>query len=171
MKLEKWEFIGIILICLLGAGLLYANELFENNQFVKLIAPINDSVWENLKLAFYAMIGFSLIEFIFIGKDHKNFIFSKAFSSLLACFLVVVLYYGYINILDQALYLDIIIFVLAIIIAQLFSYLILKTKLFISGLNYIGLLVIFAAVIAFASYTEHPNSHELFQNQMMEIED
>ena len=82
-------------------------------------------------MAFYGMIGFALFEYIFIGKEHKNFIFAKAFSSLLACFLVVVFYYGYTNFMDANLYLDISIFVVAILVAQIFSYAILRTKLFI----------------------------------------
>lgn len=171
MKLEKWELFGIILVCLIGVGLHYAYELSDSNQFVKLIAPFNETIWENLKMAFYAMFGFALIEYIFIGKEHKNFIFAKAFGAFLACFLVVVLYYGYTRFFDQALYLDIITVVGAIIIAQLFSYFILKVKLFITGLNYIALLAVFAAVVVFASYTEHPPTDDVFQDQMIQVEE
>lgn len=171
MKLEKWEFIGIIIISLIGFGLLYAYEWSDNNQFIKLIAPINDSVWEHVKMAFYAMVVFGLLEYIFIGKEHKNFIFAKTIGAFLAGFLLVVLYYGYTKFIDQALWLDIVIFIVAIIIAQLFSYFILKVRLFINGLNYIALLAFLAAIIVFASYTEHPLKAELFQDQMIQLED
>lgn len=156
MKLTKWEFIGVILISGLGVFLHYAYELSDSNQYVALFAPVNETIWEHLKMAFYGMIGFALLEYIFIGTEHKNFIFAKAFSSILACFLVVVLYYGYTNFLDPQLYLDIIIFVVAILIAQIFSFAILRSKLFISGLNYIGLIAIFLAALTFASYTYEP---------------
>ncbi len=157
MKLTKWEFFGVILASGLGVFLHYAYELSNNNQFVALVAPINETIWEHLKMAFYGMIGFALFEYIFIGKEHKNFIFAKAFSSLLACFLVVVLYYGYTNFLDANIYLDLIIFVVAILIAQIFSYAILRSKVFIQGVNYLGLIAIFCAALVFASYTyEHP---------------
>jgi|SRR5690554_3096614 len=163
MKLTYWEFIGIFIISGLGIFLHYAYELSDYNQFVALIAPINESLWEHLKMAFYGMVGFALVKYIFVGKERKNFIFAKAFSSILACFLVVVLYYGYTSFLDPKVYLDIIIFVLAIIIAQLISYSIIKSKLYFSGLNYIGLLLLFAACMVFASYTyEPPQNSEIF---------
>ncbi len=163
MKLTKWEFMGVILISGLGIFLHYAYELSDQNQYVALFAPINETIWEHLKMAFYGMIGFALFEYIFIGSEHKNFIFAKTFSSLLACFLVVVLYYGYTNFLDPALYLDIIIFVVAILIAQIFSYAILRSKLFIKGLNYWGLIILVAASLIFASYTyEPPHNNQVF---------
>jgi hypothetical protein len=163
MKLTYWEFLGILFISGLGIFLHYAYELFNNHQFIALIAPINETIWEHLKMIFYGMIGFALIEYIFIGNDNKNFIFAKAFSSVLACFLLVVLYYGYTSFLDAKLYLDIIIFVVAIIIAQLFSFAILKSKLFVRGLNFIGIILIFVVALLFASYTyEPPHNSEIF---------
>ncbi len=163
MKLTRWEFIGVILISGIGIFLHYAYELLDEHQFIKLFAPVNETLWEHLKMAFYGMVGFALIEYIFIGKDYKNFIFAKAFSSLLACFLVVVLYYGYTNFLDPEIYLDIIIFVVAILLAQIFSYAILISKLFVNGLNYFGLIVLVATALLFASYTyEAPNNNNIF---------
>lgn len=163
MKLTYWEFLGILVIVGLGIFLHYAYELSDYNQFVALVAPINESIWEHLKMPFYGMLGFALVEYIFVGKEAKNFIFAKAFSSILAAFLVVVLYYGYTSFLDHQLYLDIIIFVVAIIIAQLFSYALIKSKLFFRGINYIGLIILFAACMVFSSYTyEPPKTNEIF---------
>ena len=168
MKLTKWEFIGVLIISGLGIFLHYAYELSDYNQYVALFAPINETIWEHLKMAFYGMVGFAFLEYIFIGKEHKNFIFAKAFSSLLACFLVVVFYYGYTSFMDANLYLDILMFVVAILVAQIFSYVILRTKLFISGLNYLGLIALFAAALAFASYTYKPLDNNIFIEQVVE---
>ena len=162
MKLTKWEFIGVVLISGLGVFLHYAYELSNNNQFVKLIAPINETMWEHFKMAFYAMVGFALFEYIFIGKEHKNFIFAKAFSAFLAPFLSVVLYYGYTNFLSPNLYLDILIFVVAILIAQIFSYAIIRAKIFVTGVNYIVIVALLAAVFVFCSYTYEPPHHDIF---------
>lgn len=159
MKLSKWEFIGVIFIVLIGLFLHFAYELSNSNQFVALIAPVNESIWEHLKMAFYGMLIYAAFEYIFIGKETKNFIFAKAFSSLLAAFLFVVFYYGYTEFTAQALYLDIIIFIVAILVAQTFSFAILKSKLYISGLNYICLLAIIAGIFVFCSYTyTHPDT-------------
>ncbi len=163
MKLSRWELLfGVLLISGLGIFLHYAYELSDNNQFVALIAPVNESIWEHLKMAFYGMIIYALIEYIFIGKEQKNFIFAKAFASLLACFLLAVLYYGYTNFLDPELYLDIIIFVIAILIAQLISYAIMKSKFHFYGLNYIGLIAIFLCTFVFSSYTYEAPNDEIF---------
>jgi len=159
MKLARWEFIGVIFIVLLGGFLHYAYELSDNNQFVALVAPINESIWEHLKMAFYGMLIYAAIEYIFIGKENINFIFAKAFSTLLACFLVVLFYYAYLTFTAHSLYLDILIFILAILIAQMFSYAIMKLKIFIKGLNYWGLIAIILAIGVFCGYTyDHPNT-------------
>ncbi|MDF2700622.1 MAG: hypothetical protein K0Q49_2181, partial [Haloplasmataceae bacterium] len=148
--IKKWEIIGIFIIIFLGVSLHFAYDYFDHNQFVGLIAPVNESVWEHLKMTFYAMTLFAAIEYIFLNKEGKNFLFAKAFSSLLACFLVVVIYYGYTKFMDHNLYLDILTFVLAVVIAQLFSYFIIKIKLFLAGINYIGVIVLFLAVMLFS---------------------
>ncbi|HEY8364537.1 MAG TPA: DUF6512 family protein [Haloplasmataceae bacterium] len=163
MKLTYWELIGIIFIAGIGVFLHYAFELSDYNQFIALIAPVNESLWEHLKMAFYGMVIYALVEYIFVGHTYKNFIFAKALSSLLACFLVAVLYYGYTSFLDPKLYLDIIIFVVAIIIAQLISLGILKSKFYIKGLNYIGLLALFLTALLFASFTYDPPTDQLFK--------
>lgn len=163
MKLTYWEFFGILFIVGLGIFLHYAYELSNYNQFVALFAPVNESLWEHLKMVFYGMIGFALVEYIFIGGEAKNFVFAKAFSSILACFLVAVLYYGYTSFLDHKLVFDIIIFVLAIIIAQLCSFAIIKSKFYFRGINYIGLLLIFAVIMVFSSFTYEPlKNNDLF---------
>lgn len=167
MKLTKWEFFGVVLISGLGIFLHYAYELSNNTQYIALIAPVNETIWEHLKMPFYGMIGFALFEYLFIGKDYKNFIFAKMFSSLLACGLTVVLYYGYTNFLDPSLALDIAAFVIAILIAQIFSYVILRSKFFITGLNYWGLIILVCVSLVFASYTyETPDYNEVFTEQL-----
>lgn len=163
MKLSRWELLfGVIIISGIGIFLHYAYELSNNNQFVALIAPINESIWEHLKMAFYGMIIYALIEYIFIGKEQKNFIFAKAFTSLLACFLLAALYYGYTSFLDPQLYLDIIIFVVAILITQLFSYAIMKSKFHFYGINYISIIIIFLSTFVFCSYTYEAPQDEIF---------
>ena len=167
MKISYWELIGILFISGIGVFLHFAYELANSSQYVALLALVNERLWEHLKMAFYGMIGYALVEYIFIGNKHNNFIFAKAFSTLVACFLVVVLYYGYTHFLDPKVYLDIILFVVAILIAQLFSYAIIKLKLYMKGLNYIGLIVLVCGALLFASYTyQPPTSGDLFHQQL-----
>ncbi|ERJ12635.1 DUF6512 family protein [Haloplasma contractile] len=162
MKIKRWEFLGVFLVFGIGTLLHFTYEWSDQNSLVALFSPVNESVWEHLKLAFYGMLFYAVIEYLFAGHDHKNFLFAKAVSSIIAAALVVVLYYGYTEFIDQSLAMDIVIFAFAIILAQIISYLLIRINLFFEGINYIGIILIFIVVMAFSAYTFEPPVYKLF---------
>ena len=163
MKFARWEFIGVIFIVAFGILLHLAYDFLNSSQYIALFAPINDTLGETLKIVFYGMVFYALIEYIFKGQKVKNLIFAKSFSTILACFLFVVLYYGYTSFLDQNFYLNTLILIIAVLIAQTFSFLILKFNIYINGLNFIFLIVMFVAALLLVSFTYKPLDHEIFE--------
>src|SRR6056297_3131044 len=130
MKIKRWEFIGVFLVFGIGSLLHFTYEWSDQNSLVAIFSPVNESVWEHLKMAFYGMLFYSVFEYLVAGHDHKNFLFAKALTAVIAAALVVVLYYGYTEFINQSLTLDIIIFAIAIILAQMISYFILRNNFY-----------------------------------------
>ena len=49
-KVFKYEFISTIIIIILGVLLHFAYEWSGNNNIVGLVTPVNESVWEHMKI-------------------------------------------------------------------------------------------------------------------------
>jgi hypothetical protein len=163
MKLKTWEFTGIIFILAIGTFLYFAHDHFDH-QYMKLITPSNTSIWEILKLTFYAMGIYGLIEYLFIGKGLNNILFAKTIGFLTTCFAIIVIFYGYTSFMDQNIVLNIIMMVIAVLIGQIFSYTILEFKVYVSGFNYISFILIIMIVLILSSHTYEPLNHDVFDN-------
>ena len=77
-KILTWEIIGAVIISLLGSFLHFFFALLGEWPPVALIAAVNESVWEHLKLAFWPALIFALIEWPFFRGKTKNFWAAKS---------------------------------------------------------------------------------------------
>lgn len=109
--------IGIILTCLLGTLSHFVYE-WTNKQFIiGLFVPVNESVWEHMKLTYFPMFVFLALEYFFIFRTIPR-LFCAGLSGLLAATGVMpVIFYTYTGILGfHTLFLDILTFVISVII-------------------------------------------------------
>jgi hypothetical protein len=75
----------------------------NHSSIIGLFAPVNESVWEHLKLGFWSLMIFSIPEYFFIGKKVKNFFIAK-WSGVLALEIVIIaVFYTYTTILRKHL--------------------------------------------------------------------
>jgi len=118
-KMACW--IGMVVILLLSSLFHFAFELFGKYKILAVIFAVNESVWEHLKIGFFAGFIFYIIEFFIYGKEFDNFFAAKATALFLIPFLTATFFYTYTAFLEDNLILDISTLVLAIIIAQLVS--------------------------------------------------
>ncbi len=82
-----------------------------------IVAPfsaVNESIWEHMKLLFFPMFIFALIEYAFIGKNRKCFGGAKLAGTLIGLLLIPIIYYTYTGIFGvNADWFNIIIFFIA----------------------------------------------------------
>ena len=60
-QLKAYTIIGIIFTIILGSLSHFFYEWSNNNFFVGLFTPINESTWEHMKLLFFPMLLYSLL--------------------------------------------------------------------------------------------------------------
>ncbi len=154
-----WELAGIFFIIIFGSFLHFAFELSGNWKPLALIAAVNESVWEHLKLVFWPGLFYSIFELRYLGKTTNNFIAAKTISLYLMPITIVVLFYSYTFILGEDLFImDILIFITAVIIGQLVSYKLLTSIKLPQSFNKLApvfLIIIFLAFSLLTFYAPH----------------
>ena len=163
MSLKKARIIstiGIFLLCFLF------HFIYDwlSCTFTAVFFPVNESIWEHMKLLFSAVCFYSIIDFIILEKfkvSYNNFFTSIFISaiSIIPIYLIMFLpiYYK----VGENMIITIGIMLVAIIISQVISYNILNSRDF-DKLNIVSLILIIISYIVFAYLTYHPIKNELF---------
>lgn len=162
--LRSWEFAGFFFIFFMGALFHFVFEFSGYNSLVGLIAPVNESVWEHLKLVYFPGLMFLIIEYFFVGKKFQAFFMGKAISLYIMCGTILGGYYLYTLFIEDNLVYDIILMALSIVIGQIVSYYI-SVKIRISAWTVVvSWLAIIALGILFVIFTFNTPELEPFKD-------
>ncbi len=92
-NLIYWQVAGFIFVCISGVILHFLYDFTNQNVLVVLFSPVNESIWEHLKLLFFPMIVFAFVEKRYIKIECKRFFCAKFFGIILGLSLIPVMYY------------------------------------------------------------------------------
>lgn len=165
-RILKWEMFGILFIFLLGSSLHFTFDLSGYWKPLALISGVNESVWEHLKIGFWPAFIWGAIEFFVFGKKKvQNFLFAKAVSFLLISATIVFLFYSYTLATGaEILVVDIIIFFIAIVVAQITSYRIMLMKKRYFTLRVLGIVIIVVNLFLFSLLSYFAPRNFLFED-------
>lgn len=125
--------------------------------------PVNESVWEHLKLIFFPLFFFALFEWIMIGKERHNFWAAKTLSVVASMVFIVSSFYLYTHLLGRNFFIaDIIIFILAAALGSLVSGKVLLRFKVHHGALVPSLLIIGLIGSAFVFFSFSPPSSGIF---------
>ena len=93
--LSLWQFAGFVFTVLLGSLLHFVYDWSGQSIFVAPFSAVNESTWEHMKLLFFPMFIFALIQRRFLQKDYENFWCVKLAGILVGLILIPVLFYTY----------------------------------------------------------------------------
>ena len=111
--------LSIIIIFSFGALAHFLYDLSHQNKILGLFVAVNESTWEHVKIAVTPTLLWSLIDGFFYGAN-PNYFTAKLVSLLILTFFIPLVFYSYTRISKKPfLPVDIIIFLIAIILAQL----------------------------------------------------
>ncbi len=162
-SLKSFAIFGIIFTFILGSLFHFVYYLSGDHYYVGFFFPVNESVWEHLKLAFYAWVIYGLICFPLLKNKTHNYWASIALGSLLANLFIIIFFYTYSGIIGHSiLILDILSFLVACIIAGYTFYQLSSGPDYGFAYSFLGLLFIISMILLFAYFTYHPLDIPLF---------
>ena len=126
--------------------------------------PVNESIWEHMKLLFSAVCFYGIIDYIILQKlniKYNNFFTALFVSALTIIPIYLIMFLPIYYKIGQNMIITIGIMLIAIIISQVISYYILKAK-DLDKLNIISFILIIITYIVFAYLTYNPIKSELF---------
>jgi hypothetical protein len=163
----RWELIGIAVISLLGSVLHFAFEWSGSWPPMGVIAAVNESVWEHLKIAFWPALFYALFQYPFFKGLTKNFIIAKATGIYVMPAAIVVLFYSYTAIIGgDILIVDILVFIVAVALGQLTSYKLLTVGRLPLWLDKLGLAMVILLAVAMGVFTFYPPHLPIFRDAL-----
>lgn len=155
--LRKTELTGIVVIVLLGSALHFAFAWSGNWPPAGIFAAVNESVFEHLKLTFWPGVLYSAATWGLLRSHTKNFAIGKAAGLYAMPLTIVVLFYVYTAFTGtEILFVDILIFVVAVIAGQFASYGILKAAPLPAWLAWLSLALIVILGFCYGYFTFYP---------------
>ena len=161
IKLKRYQICGIIFTIIVGTLLHFIYQWSGANPLAAIFGAVNESVWEHLKLLFWPMLAFGIWEYFAYGRDYNNFLAVKVLSIIIGLVIIPELFYAYTGIIgNHNTIIDILIFIIAVVIAYIFSYCQLKSQqkfnsLLANKLAIIALLVLIACFVILTFVQPH----------------
>ena len=168
---QHWILLGIPVLFIIGFFMHYIYEWSGNSTIVGIFAPVNESVWEHLKLTFWPMLIWWIAGYIILSKNN-NISASQWFTSCtvaeLVCPLVVLcFYYTYTGAFGiESLILDIFSLFLGVAVAQGLALHVYKYARFSLYCLYISAAIIILLAVTFTVFTFAPPHFPLFMDSV-----
>lgn len=155
----RFEIMSAIVIMILGTILHFVYDWTNSNLFVGIFTPVNESVWEHLKLLFYPMLLMLIIGYCCEGKRVIGYLCAKVLGIIVAISFTIIFYYTYSGIIGKNFApIDIGIFFVAVILGQYVSYKKMKLNLNCNKFLAISTLVAIATFLTIFTFcTPHIN--------------
>lgn len=169
MNLKKLKTINTIIIFILMSVFHFVYELFPNSLF-SIFFPVNESIFEHIKLIFNTFVIYGIIEYFLLRKfklPNNNF-FTNIFISALSCIAIFLtiwlpIYYK----TGENMFITFLFLFIAIIFSQVISYYILNSKNN-KVLNCISIGLIILTITILAYFTYYPLYNDFFFDPMKE---
>ena len=167
MKEMHWRFelVGIPFIIVVGSLLHFTFAWSGYWAPVALVAAVNESVWEHLKLAFWPSLAWSVIGYAALRPEPSRYWPAKGISLLIAPSLIILIFYTYTAFVGRNLLaLDIATFVIAIVAGQIGSAMLTRANAWPRYAIATGHVLLVCQLIAYSTLTFYPPPHSLFED-------
>lgn len=100
-SIKVWSLLGFAVTSLLGTLLHFVYEWTGESIFAAPFSAVNESTWEHMKLLFFPMLVFSLVQSRFF-REYNNFWCIKLRSALLGITLIPIIFYTYNGVIGKS---------------------------------------------------------------------
>ena len=155
-KQQKWLLLGIPVIFLVAAAFHFVFDITGENKVVGLFVPVNESVWEHLKMLVLPIILWWSVYYIVrgekLGIDKNKWFFGCLVALITALLFQLAFFYTYSQALGiESLALDILDTMLSVMIGQLVG---MHVYRYSKGINWVvSIIILVGIVFMFAWFT------------------
>lgn len=140
----------IIATVVLGTIWHFVYQISGDNLAVGLVAPVNESVWEHLKIVFTPLLIVGIVQYI-VNKKDRNSYWTGLLAGMVTAMLIVFFgFYLYSSLLGENLLIDIGLYISSIIVAIYVAAFVrsrLKTTKVVDGISIIIIVVVGLALV------------------------
>ncbi len=160
MCIKKSKILSTILIFLLCFPFHFLYDILPNTLF-SIFFPVNESIYEHMKMMFSAIIFYGIIDYFVLKKcKHNNFLFSLWVTAFLSIFIYLAIYLPIFNHYGENMIVSITLLFIVIAFTQVISYYILNCKDL--NLDIVSIILIVTSYIVLAYLTYNPIKNYIF---------
>lgn len=160
--LKRYTITGIVFVLTIGSLSHFLYDWTGQNHIVGLFTPVNESVWEHMKLLFFPMLLYSIIMILKFRRQYPHITSALFFGIITGTLLIPLFFYAYTSVLGtNYLVLDIGIFILSIVISFWLTYKLTLSHRLESHTFVLGLMVC-ALLVCFLIFTYHAPNTAIF---------
>ena len=165
-RLFFWELVGFLWTVAAGTLLHFIYEWSSGGVIAAAFSGVNESTWEQIKLLFFPLFLFSVVQVCVMARNYPNILAVRAVSTLVGLALIPILFYTYTGVLGYHVsWANIGVFVLAALGAFFLDFRLLrKGRLNAPWMQIIGLLLLWGLAFFFVWCTFHPIHLALWQD-------
>lgn len=162
--MKKIKFIGVIVIFLLTILYHFLYDWLPNPVF-SVFFPVNESIWEHMKLLYSGIFTWGVIEYFILRKkgiSYRNF-FSTLFLEMVTSIMIyLIMYLPLYNVFGENMVISIGLLIVVIILEEIFSYYLFSYSKENRILNRISILFIVLGFVVFLCFTYDPPRNYIF---------
>ena len=167
--LTFWKFLGFVLTGIVGTLLHFLYD-WTGSDFVALFSAVNESIWEHMKILFFPMFIFAIIESRYFAKDYNNFWCAKLIGILVGLTVIPTMYYTYTGALGiSADWFNIVIFFIAASVAFIIETRLMKGDKGFCMSQMAAIVILCIIAVLFMIFTFAPPKIPLFQDPMTKL--
>ena len=167
-QLIRWEWGGAVFTAAMGVLLHFAYGWSGEHPLVAVVSSVNESTWEHMKLLFFPVFVWSVVQLWFHGRNYPNFLAVRTLAILFGLALIPVLFYTYSGVLGFRVdWVNIAIFFLSDLLAFWLDFRLLRRgRLTALWQQILGLAVLWALAFLFVWCTFHPPNLGLWRDPL-----
>ena len=162
--MKKIKIIGVIVTFLLTVLYHFLYKWFPNPIF-EIFFPVNESIWEHMKLLYSGILTFNIIEYIIYRKKNintNNFFTVTFLMMITSIILYLIIYLPLYDMFGENMIISISLLVIVIILEQIFSYYLLNYGKENKILNKVSIILIILGYVTLLSLTINPPRNYIF---------
>lgn len=166
MSLKKIKIINVVFLFLLSFLWHFVYDWFPNNIFA-LFFPVNESIWEHMKIIYYCLFMGSILEFVLCKKNNikiNNFYIETMVKSILGVIFYLIIFVPFYLWLGESMLISISLMFITYIFMEYIGYKILTGEEM--NINILPVIIIVLGCIMFVILTFYPLHNFLFFDEV-----